>query len=385
MTSPSMPPRTDPPRSRGLVLGRIADAPVVLTPSWAIAAVVLTIVFAPTVRFYAPGQTGVIYGVSFAFVVLLFGSVFLHEVSHALVARARGQHVTELAITVWGGHTAFTGSLRRPRDAFWVAVVGPLTNLVLAGGFWFLFELRTGTVLVWLLCYAAAVSNAFVGLFNLIPGLPLDGGQMLAAAVWAATGSQDRGTVVAGYVGRVVAVGSVLAVIAVPLAQGGTVEPFLVIWAVFIGMFLWSGASGAIRSGRARARLAHLDVSTFMHPAATVPADGTVADTAAAGRGAGAWAVVILDGTGRPVGVVDPANAAQVPADRLTTTSVWAVAHRLPLEALLRSTSAGPDLVAGVVAAAPGTSVVPVVDETGTVVGVVLVREVLAAVRGTSA
>lgn len=382
MTSTN-PPRTDPPRSRGLVLGRIADAPVVITPSWAIAAVVLTLLFAPTVRSYAPGQTGVIYGVSFAFVVLLFGSVFLHEVSHALMARARGQRVTELAITVWGGHTAFTGALRRPRDAFWVALVGPLTNIVLAVGFWVLFEARVGSVLIWLLCYAAAVSNAFVGLFNLIPGLPLDGGQMLAAAVWAGTGSQDRGTIVAGYVGRGVAIASVAAVVVIPTARGESVDPFIVIWAVFIGMFLWSGASAAIQNGRIRARLSHLAAASFVRPATTVPAAGTVADATAAGRAAGAWAVVVVDEAARPVAVVDPANAAQVPPDRMASTSVWAVAVRLPGGAAIPVRSVGSDLVVACAAAARHGNLLPVTDDAGAVVGVVILSEVLDAARGT--
>lgn len=384
VTSPSTPPRADPPRTQGLVLGRIADAPVILTPSWGIAAVVLTLLFAPTVQSLAPGGTAVVYGISFAFVVLLFGSVFLHEVSHALVARARGQRVTELAITVWGGHTAFSGALRRPRDAFWVALVGPLTNLALAAGFWVLFEARVGSDVVWLLCYAAAVSNAFVGLFNLIPGLPLDGGQMLVAAVWAVTGSHDRGTIVAGYVGRVVAVGSVLVVAAIPLAQGQQVDLFLVLWAAFIALFLWSGASSAIAGGRARARIAHLHVESFIRSAAVVSARASVAEVSAAGRAAGAWAVVVMDDDGRAVGVVDPSHAAQVPIDRMAATSVWSVAVKLPWGATLQSSASGPELVATAAGAARQASVLPVVDDTGTLVGVALVAEILTAARGTS-
>ena len=95
------------------MIGRVVGAPVILTPSWFLAAAILTVLFAPTVQRLAPHLGPEIYLVSFAFVLLLFASVFLHEVAHALVARARGQHVTELAVTLWGGHTAYSGTSAR--------------------------------------------------------------------------------------------------------------------------------------------------------------------------------------------------------------------------------------------------------------------------------
>ena len=116
------------------MIGRVSGAPVILTPSWFLAAAILTVLFAPTVENLAPHLGNERYVVSFAFVLLLFASVFLHEVAHALVARARGQHVTELAVTLWGGHTAYSGTSARPLDGFLISVVGPLTNLALAVG-----------------------------------------------------------------------------------------------------------------------------------------------------------------------------------------------------------------------------------------------------------
>ena len=229
-SEPASTPAPAPERSKGIVIGRVAGAPVIVTRSWFLAAIVLTILFLPTVQGLAPHLGAGAYLVAFVFVLLLFGSVFLHEAAHALVARARGQNVTELAITIWGGHTAYTGGLGRPLDGFLVAVVGPLTNLVLAGGFWVAFQASPVMNVPTLLLWAGAVSNAFVGVFNLLPGLPLDGGQILESLVWAVTGKRNRGTIAAGWVGRVVAVGVLLWALVVPLVVGARPDITTVLW-----------------------------------------------------------------------------------------------------------------------------------------------------------
>ena len=91
------------------MIGRAVGAPIILAPSWLIAAVVLTLIFAPTIR--ARADLGpLVYVVALAFVVLLFASVLVHELAHGLMARARGQQPREFVLTLWGGHTAFGGA-----------------------------------------------------------------------------------------------------------------------------------------------------------------------------------------------------------------------------------------------------------------------------------
>ncbi|MFC8597359.1 site-2 protease family protein [Isoptericola sp. NPDC057191] len=369
-------------RSRGWVVGRIAGAPVLVTPSWFFGALVLTLVFAPTVRsWFAPRMTttGVLV-VAFAFVLLLFASVFLHEVAHALVARSRGHRVTELALTLWGGHTAYTGPGGRPLDGVLVAVVGPLTNLALAGAFWVAFQLQPIGTVPSMLLFAGAVSNAFVGFFNLLPGLPLDGGQILESIVWGATGSRSKGTLAAGWVGRVVAIGVLAWALLWPLLDGGTPSWVTVVWAALIGAFLWSGAGDAIKGAQTRARVATLSARGLAVPAVVVPVATTVAGVSVAAAGSPGAVVAVVGPSGEPVGWVDPAAVANVPAARADATPVESVVVPFPPGSAVTSDLEGDALLDRLAHGSSGARVVPVL-EAGRVTGVLDVARVAAALR----
>ncbi|MFD6092760.1 site-2 protease family protein [Oerskovia sp. NPDC060338] len=370
----------DPHLTKGWVIGRVSGAPVILTPSWFLAAAVLTLLFSPTVRSFAPGLGVGIYLVSFVFVLLLFVSVFLHEVAHAVVAKSRGHEVTELAVTIWGGHTAYSGTSRRPLDGILISVVGPLTNLLLAVVCWFAFQAQPTMTVPALLLYAAAFSNAFVGVFNLLPGLPLDGGQILESAVWAVTGSRTRGTIVAGWVGRVVAVGVVAWALGWPLLNGYEVDLFTVAWAALIGAFLWSGAGAAITNGRTREAVSGLTVASLAYPAVAVPVATTVSDAVAAAQRAGAGHVVLTDALGHPVAYADPAAVAAVPTAQAPLTPVGAVAVGLPPTARVDVHLAGQAML-DAVASATRDAPLLVVTDAGRVVGLLDVSHVVAALQ----
>ena len=386
-------PRTEP-RSRGWVVGRVAGAPVVVTPSWALAAVVLTLFFAPTVRRLAPtAQGGGVLLVALVFVLLLFGSVFLHEVAHALVARARGHRVTELAVTLWGGHTAYTGATRRPLDGALVAVVGPVTNLLLTAVAALVFHglygapvwavwtegLPLRSVGAWLL-FALAASNFFVGLFNLLPGLPLDGGQILESLVWGATGSRAKGTVAAGWVGRLVALGVLAWALVLPLVLGLRPDWVTVLWAALLGAFLWSGAGQAIVAGRRREAVAGLTARGLGTRAVVVATGASVADAARAVAGVPDAAVVVVTPQGAPLGWVDPAAASSVPPGATATTPVDAVVVPFPPGSAVEADLAGADLLQHVAATSAGARVVPVLEH-GRVGGVLDVAHVARALN----
>ncbi len=372
------------------MVGRIAGAPVIITRSWFLAAVVLTILFVPTVEARAPGLGVGAYLVAFVFVLLLFGSVFLHETAHALVARARGQNVTELAVTLWGGHTAYSGGLGRPLDGFLVAVVGPLTNLALAAGFWFAYVAAPVQSVPSLLLWLGALSNALVGAFNLLPGLPLDGGQILESLVWAVTGRRTTGTIVAGWVGRVVAVGVLLWALAVPFVVGTTPVLTEVLWSALIGALLWAGAGAAITNGRRRETIARLSASGLATPALPVPLGSTVAEALSArvtavadgASPSASYRLVVVGNDQVPVAVLDDDAVAAVPTSAHHLTQVDAVAVPFVPGSAVNPDLSGTDLLNHLAQSSRGARLVPVVDA-GRVTGVLDLADVARAIRAT--
>lgn len=372
--------RPSAPRTSGWVIGRVAGAPIILAPSWLVAAVVLTFLFAPTVRSWAPDLGGRVYVVALVFVVLLFASVLVHELAHGIVARARGQQPREFVLTLWGGHTSFGVAAPTPGTNALVALAGPVANLVLAGGFLAAANAVGTRELVGLLLFAGAFSNGFVGLFNLLPGLPLDGGAILQSAVWAVTRNRHTGTLVAAWCGRVVAVGVFAWAFLFPFLQGRQPDLTDAVWGALIGAFLWTGASGAMRGARTQHAVEQLTVATVGRPAVVVGHTDSVARAAAAAAAAGAQDVVVVAPDGRPAAYVDRAAALAVPADVAGLTPVTSVAVTLPVGAVVDGALVGHDLLDAVSRATRHSPVVVAVTD-GRVVGLVRVADVVAALR----
>ncbi|WNB86846.1 site-2 protease family protein [Cellulomonas sp. ATA003] len=386
MQQPSNGPRrgSRPQGTAGWVIGHAAGAPIILARSWIVAAVVLTVIFAPTVRGFGFGLSeAATYAVSLTFVVLLFASVFLHELAHGFVARANGLRVHEFAITLWGGHTSFAGGGATARVSALIAVVGPLTNIALAVLAWAAVQAVGSTGLLVALLYSAAFANAFVGVFNLVPGLPLDGGRVLEALVWGVTGNRYRGTVVAGWAGRVVAIGLVLWTIALPLARGGQPSLFTVLWAVLIAGFLWTGATAALTGAAAQRSVEGLSAARLGRPAVVVPLGSTLADAQRAALAAGVVHVVVLARDGRPAAYVDPGAAATVPVEAYSTTDVLSVAVPIPVGAVVDAGTTGEDLAHEVNRVAPMSPVMALVDA-GRVTALLFTSDVVAALGARS-
>src|ERR1700681_4355785 len=120
--------------------------------------------------------------------LLLFGSVLVHELGHSLVAGARGIRVDSITLFIFGGVSNITKEASTARDEFLIAVVGPVTSLVLAGLFWLIAQvLPAGTALSTVATYLA-FTNLLLGAFNIVPGFPLDGGRVLRSILWGTTG-----------------------------------------------------------------------------------------------------------------------------------------------------------------------------------------------------
>lgn len=222
-------------------LGRIAGIAIEVHVSWLIIFALLTVSLAtgwfPAA---APGYAaGVYWGFGAFASLLLFASVLAHELSHSLVGRARGIPVSSITLFVFGGVSNIEREPGSPGAEFQMAFVGPLTSVligVLAG---ILMFATTGysTLLGALLGYIA-IANVLLGVFNLIPGFPLDGGRVLRSILWKLTGSLEKATRAAAFTGQLVAYGFIL----VGIWMFFSVDVLNGLWLVFIGWFLAQAA-----------------------------------------------------------------------------------------------------------------------------------------------
>ena len=229
------------PPAGALRLARVAGVPVYLDRTWLILGA-----FVAWTGWQAGRDLGT--GTALAYAVWLVVGILLavlgHEVAHAVAARLLGFRVHRIVATLWGGHTAYDGTGTTPARSAVVAVGGPLANLALAA----VGAVATAT-LPW---PASEFARSFTWLnlllagFNLLPGLPLDGGQLVQSLVWWLSGRRDLGLVVAGWCGRVLAVGVVLWYAARPLAEGSS-DLFGIGLALVMAWILWSGATAALK------------------------------------------------------------------------------------------------------------------------------------------
>jgi len=359
-------------------IGTIAGSDVLVTSSWFVVAALIAYVVAPRVEQVEPGIGVLKYAVGFVFAVVLYLSVLLHEASHAWMARHYGFPVSTITLHFLGGVTAIEAESEKPRQEFWIAVVGPLTSLavgIVSLGLWFL--LPDG--LLRLVVGGLAYGNLFVGVLNLVPGLPLDGGRVLKSAVWKLTGNMHRGVVVAAWGGRVTAV----AVVGWPLVRRAVygIEPQLFDFAIalMIAFFLWSGASASLAAAKVRRKLPHLVARNLARRTLSVPQDLPLAEAVRRARDAHAGAIVTVTGSGRPVGVVNEAALLAVPEERRPWLAVSTVARGVDGGLSLPVSIAGEDLVRAITSA-PASEYL-LVEEDGSVYGVLTTADVDRAFR----
>ncbi len=318
--------RTRPPGT--LRIGTIAGTDVLVTSSWFLIAGLIAFVAAPTVDEAEPGLGALKYVAGLAFAVILYASVLLHEVSHAVMARRFGFIVSSITLHFLGGMTAIEGESRRPKEEFLIAVVGPLTSLAV-GGVGLGLALAAPGGLLELAAGALAVANLVVGVMNLVPGLPLDGGRVLRAGVWRLTGSMHTGTIVAGWGGRLTAVAVLFYPLLLERLSDKPAEILDFVLAFVIALFLWSGANAAMTSARLRRRLPSLVARNLARRTITVPDDTPLAEAVRRANEAHAGSIVTVSGSGRPVGLVNEAAVLATPEDRRPWVSVAAVSRAL--------------------------------------------------------
>ncbi len=309
-------------------LGQVVGVP--LRMHWSVPLLVVLFAYGlgrRTLPVWTPGRPAVVYAVAgVAGAALLMGSLVLHETAHA--ATARRQQISVEDVTLWalGGMTRM-GRPKTAAAAFLVAIVGPLTSLVLGGaalgagiglhvlGGW--AEIPA-VVLLWL-----GWANLFLGLFNLLPAVPLDGGRVLQALLWWRMKDRDRADLTASRGGQVTGVlmagaGWVL------LLRGAPVG----LWIVFLGLFVAVVAGAERRQAGLHSALRGIQVGEAMTAPVATGADWLtiqqfIDEVAVHSRHS---AVPLIDFEGRPSGIVQIRRLAGVPADARASLRVREVA-----------------------------------------------------------
>jgi Zn-dependent protease/CBS domain-containing protein len=363
-----------------LPLGDIAGIPVFLASSWFIYAGLITLVFAPAVQSRAPQLGSGRFVVSAMFAVFLCVSVLIHELGHALTAKGFGIGVRRITLSLLGGMTEMNAEEERPGQQAIVSGTGPVLSLAIGfGGMWLAHVLQPGSVPE-ILAVGVGISNLLVGAFNLLPGLPLDGGQLLRALLWKVTGSWHRGTVAAAWAGRGLAVLVALSPVLFASSRGSSIDTFNLVWALFIAFFVWTGASAALKSAHVRRRIPALTARGLARRAVAVPAAMPVAEAVRRIAEAGARAAVVVDVDDHPVAIVSEAAVSATPPERRPWITSGEVSRRLDPALILTWDLSGEALLAAM--SANPSSEYLVVDSAGKPYGVLATSDVERAFAG---
>lgn len=239
-------------------IGSLFGIPLFLDPSWFFILALVTIVNALDLS--ANFRSTWSWGGGLVMALLLFGSVLLHELGHSLVARSQGIKVNSITLFIFGGVASIDRESKTPGEAFQVAIAGPTVSITLAVLFGLLSQALPASGLTHSVVYYVASINLVLALFNLIPGLPLDGGQVLKAAVWKLTGNRFQAVRWAAQTGKVlgglaIAMGLTLVLLT---GQWGA------IWLGLIGGFVFRNATAYERITTLQETLLQIKASDAM-------------------------------------------------------------------------------------------------------------------------
>ncbi|WP_407553999.1 site-2 protease family protein [Streptomyces sp. Pv4-95] len=375
-------PRTPAPGRRkgaggGILMGRPFGVPVYVAPSWFLVAALITWVFGGQLERVLPELGGARYLVSLFFAVAFYASVLVHELAHTVAALRFKLPVRRIQLQFFGGVSEIEKETETPGREFVLAFVGPLLSLVLAGVFYGGMQLVEPGTVPGVLLAGLMISNLIVAIFNLLPGLPLDGGRMLRAVVWKLSGKPMTGTVAAAWVGRALAVA---VLIGLPLLThtgalgntrpeiGGADSLTDALLAAILAAIIWTGAGNSLRMARLRERLPDLQARVLTRRAVPVETDTPLSEALRRANSAGARALVVVDRQGEPTALVREAAIVAVPEHRRPWVPVGTLAQDLKDGMRVSAELAGEGLLE-FLRATPATEYL-VVEETGEIYGV---------------
>lgn len=380
---PKVPPPDKKGSGGGILMGRPFGVPVYVAPSWFLVAALITWVFGGQLERVLPELGAARYLVSLFFAVAFYASVLVHELAHTVAALRFKLPVRRIQLQFFGGVSEIEKESETPGREFVLAFVGPLLSLALAGVFYAGMHLVEPATVPGVLLAGLMISNLIVAVFNLLPGLPLDGGRMLRAVVWKITGNPMTGTVAAAWIGRALAI---TVLIGLPLLTHtgalGNARPELggadsltdALLAAILAAIIWTGAGNSLRMARLRERLPDLTARTLTRRAVPVETATPLSEALRRANDAGASALVVVDPQGTPTALVREAAVAGVPDHRRPWVPVGTLAQDLKDGMRVSTELSGEDLLE-YLRATPATEYL-VVEETGEIYGVLSAADV---------
>jgi len=330
------------------MIARPFGIPVYISPYWFVVAAVLVVLYSNSGTLPGTVQGSVPrYLVAVAFVVLLYASVLIHELSHSLVALRFRLPVRRILLYPLGGFSEIEQEPPTPGKEFLVSAAGPAMSLGLAGiGIGLNVLLHPGGIAL-VLIDRLILANAVVGVFNLLPGLPLDGGRVLRAGLWKLTGRSGYSTVLAAWAGRIIAIGLVAVVLAQPGSGFGLADGYG-IWLLAIAAFMWMSAGQALRSARVRERLPALQARALARRAIPIPSNLPLAEAIRRADLAQARALVVVDHDAKPIAIVNEGAVIATPEQRRPWIDAGSLARTLDPDMILSADLSGMDLIEAV-------------------------------------
>ncbi len=261
---------------RGFRLGSVSGVDVVADLSlFVIAALITWSLYVDIDRSFPGSSSDFVLMSASVGGLLFFGSVFVHELSHTLVALRRGLRVRRIRLFIFGGVSEIEDEASSPSDELYVTLAGPVASMALGLAFLLLaWPLSISGGVPTRLALILGVANVSIALFNLLPGLPLDGGRMLRALVWRRSGDRDRATKLAVATGR--GLGALLMVAGVAVVF--SIRDISAIWFIAVGWFLFEAASASAIQDAFAKRIEGLTVADVMRRTdMSIDGDATVA------------------------------------------------------------------------------------------------------------
>ncbi|MEM7772143.1 MAG: site-2 protease family protein [Cyanobacteria bacterium P01_E01_bin.6] len=330
----------------GIRVGTLFGIPFFINPSWFIVFALVTLSYGNDLNrfFNLGGALPWILGMVTA--LLMFSSVLLHELGHSFVAMRQGIEVKSITLFIFGGLASLGDESKTPGDAFWVAIAGPLVSFALFGVFTVIGTVADLPVPLRAIIGIVATINLILGTFNLIPGLPLDGGNILKAIVWKITGKPYRGVALASRVGQVFGwTGILLGANAIfGFSESFGIRLFGSTWTLLIGLFLLQNAGRSAQSAVIQEKLSDLTAKDAMYPNSPIVTETLslreFANTYIIGNAVNWRKYLVIDEQGQLIGEIETDSMKTIPTSDWWNVQVKALTK--PREAIQLVNAATP-------------------------------------------